>query len=70
DLTGIDNLSVCRDALQRHQWDLEVAVQDQLNISEGRPSVFAASETATPPNVINDGVVQHIFYSPPSGYPR
>lgn len=70
DLTGIDNLSVCRDALQRHSWDLEVAVQDQLNISEGRPSVFAASETATPPSVVNDGVVQHIFYSPPSSLPR
>ncbi|KAF6199790.1 hypothetical protein GE061_006088 [Apolygus lucorum] len=70
DLTGIDNLSVCRDALQRHSWDLEAAVQDQLNISEGRPSVFAASETAAPPTVDNEGAVQHIFYSPPSGIPR
>lgn len=27
DLTGIENLSVCRDVLQRHNWNLEVAVQ-------------------------------------------
>ncbi|KAK9505605.1 hypothetical protein O3M35_009617 [Rhynocoris fuscipes] len=65
DLTGIDNLAVCRDALQRHNWDLEVAVQDQLNISEGRPSVFA-SENA-PPAVVNDGIIQHVFYTPPTG---
>ncbi|XP_014252805.1 FAS-associated factor 2 isoform X1 [Cimex lectularius] len=65
ELTGLDNLSVCRDALHRHGWDLEVAVQDQLNISEGRPSVFA-TENAAPPSVVNDGVVQHVFYSPPS----
>lgn len=24
DLTGIEDMSVCRDVLQRHQWDLEV----------------------------------------------
>ncbi|CAH1406174.1 unnamed protein product [Nezara viridula] len=65
DLTGIENLAVCRDALQRHGWDLEVAVQDQLNISEGRPSLYASEHTA--PTVVNDGIVQHVFYSPPSG---
>jgi len=27
DLTGIEDLSVCRDVLQRHNWNLEVAVQ-------------------------------------------
>uniref|UniRef100_A0A0V0G8G6 Putative regulator of the ubiquitin pathway n=1 Tax=Triatoma dimidiata TaxID=72491 RepID=A0A0V0G8G6_TRIDM len=65
DLTGIDNLAVCRDALQRHSWDLEVAVQDQLNISEGRPSVFASENS--PPAVVNDGIIQHVFYTPPTG---
>ncbi|KAF5302632.1 hypothetical protein FQR65_LT19088 [Abscondita terminalis] len=34
DLTGIDDISICRDVLQRHQWNLEVAVQEQLNIRE------------------------------------
>lgn len=24
DLTGIEDMSICRDVLQRHQWDLEV----------------------------------------------
>ena len=26
DLTGIDDLSVCRDVLHRHRWDLEVFI--------------------------------------------
>lgn len=24
DLTGIEDISICRDVLHRHQWDLEV----------------------------------------------
>lgn len=34
DLTGIEDVTVCRDVLQRHQWNLEVAVQEQLNIRQ------------------------------------
>lgn len=26
DLTGIEDMSICRDVLQRHQWDLEVCL--------------------------------------------
>lgn len=26
DLTGIEDMSICRDVLQRHQWDLEVSI--------------------------------------------
>lgn len=26
DLTGIEDMSICRDVLQRHQWDLEVTL--------------------------------------------
>lgn len=26
DLTGIEDMSICRDVLQRHQWDLEVII--------------------------------------------
>ncbi|XP_039282822.1 FAS-associated factor 2-like [Nilaparvata lugens] len=69
DLTGIDNMTVCRDVLQRHSWDLEVAVQDQLNIREGRPTVFASTESQ-PPTVFTDTVAQHVFISPPSAYRR
>lgn len=65
DLTGIENIAVCRDALQRHAWDLEVAVQNQLNINEGRPSLYASEHA--PPTVVNDGIIQHVFYNPPSG---
>lgn len=64
DLTGIEDMTICRDVLQRHQWDLEVAVQEQLNIREGRPSMFATESRA--PAVVNDHIGQHIFYSPPS----
>nr|XP_022916877.1 FAS-associated factor 2 [Onthophagus taurus] len=64
DLTGIEDMSVCRDVLQRHQWNLEVAVQEQLNIREGRPSVYATE--ARPPAVISDHLTQHIFFTPPT----
>lgn len=66
DLTGIEDMSVCRDVLQRHQWDIEVAVQEQLNIREGRPSVFATE--SRPPTVVSDLAAQH-FYAPSSAGP-
>ncbi|KOB75757.1 UBX domain-containing protein [Operophtera brumata] len=66
DLTGIDDMSICRDVLQRHQWDLEVAIQEQLNIREGRPSVFATEARAPP--VVHDHIAQHVFTDePPEG---
>lgn len=61
DFTGIDDMTVCRDVLTRHQWQLEVAIQEQLNIREGRPSVYATE--SRPPTVINDRFMQHIFTS-------
>lgn len=64
DLTGIEDIAICRDVLQRHQWDLEVAVQEQLNMREGRPSMFATE--SRPPAVINDHAAQRVFYTPPS----
>ncbi|CAG9564728.1 unnamed protein product [Danaus chrysippus] len=59
DLTGIEDISICRDVLQRHQWDLEVAIQEQLNIREGRPSVFATEARAPP--VVHDHIAQQVF---------
>ncbi|XP_046396416.1 FAS-associated factor 2 [Ischnura elegans] len=56
ELTGIDDMSVCRDVLQRHSWDLEVAVQDQLNMREGRPSVFFSSRERDNPVPVMDAV--------------
>lgn len=64
DLTGIEDITICRDILQRHQWNLEVAVQEQLNIREGRPSVYA-TETR-PPVVVSDHLGQLVFYTPPT----
>ncbi|XP_037958621.1 FAS-associated factor 2 [Teleopsis dalmanni] len=61
DLTGIEDLNVCRDVLIRNDWNLEVAFQQQLNIREGRPTVYASSSNARAPAVINDQFMQQIF---------
>lgn len=67
DLTGIEDMSICRDVLQRHQWDLEVAIQEQLNIREGRPSVFATEARAPP--VVHDHLAQQVFTDEPAEGP-
>ncbi|XP_060522798.1 FAS-associated factor 2 [Cylas formicarius] len=64
DLTGIEDMTICRDVLQRHQWNLEVAVQEQLNIREGRPSVYASE--SRPPAVVSEHLGQLIYFSPPT----
>lgn len=63
DLTGIEDMTICRDVLQRHQWNLEVAVQEQLNIREGRPSIYATE--SRPPAVISDLLGQRVYYALP-----
>lgn len=74
DLIGIEDITICRDILIRHQWDLEVAIQEQLNIREGRPSMYAsASDNSRPPQVVNDRYLQRVFSSnreptPPAGF--
>ncbi|KAK0175471.1 hypothetical protein PV327_009219 [Microctonus hyperodae] len=64
DLTGIEDLSICRDVLQRHSWNLEVAVQEQLNLYEGRPSMFAQDTRYRPPAVVED-TSSRIYFNPP-----
>uniref|UniRef100_A0A1Q3F6M6 Putative regulator of the ubiquitin pathway n=1 Tax=Culex tarsalis TaxID=7177 RepID=A0A1Q3F6M6_CULTA len=59
DITGLEDITVCRDILIRHQWDLEVAFQEHLNIREGRPSAYATESRA--PAVVNDRFLQHVF---------
>ncbi|XP_060579347.1 FAS-associated factor 2-like isoform X2 [Ruditapes philippinarum] len=51
DLTGIEEIDRCRQTLERHNWDIEVAVQDTFNEQEGRQSVFnePPEEPRTPP---------------------
>ncbi|XP_063244113.1 FAS-associated factor 2 [Bacillus rossius redtenbacheri] len=67
DLTGIEDMTVCRDVLQRHAWDLEVAVQEQLNLREGRPSVYRPD--SAPLALVDDRAAQHTYFAPPpSGY--
>lgn len=61
ELTGIEDINICRDVLIRHQWDLEVAIQEQLNIREGRPSMYATTTDIRVPQVVNDRYLQHVF---------
>lgn len=61
---GIEDITICRDVLQRHQWNLEVAVQEQLNMREGRPSVYATE--SRPPAVVSDLLGQLVFTTPPT----
>ncbi|ALC39987.1 Faf [Drosophila busckii] len=61
DLTGIEDMNICRDVLIRHQWDLEVAFQEQMNIREGRPTMLTASTDVRAPAVINDRFLQQVF---------
>lgn len=73
DLIGIDDIIQCRDILTRHQWDLEVAIQEQLNLREGRPSMYASSIENREPQVINDRYLQRVFVNnrdpvPPHGF--
>ncbi|XP_076669923.1 fas-associated factor 2 [Andrena cerasifolii] len=69
DLTGIEDLSICRDVLQRHNWNLEVAVQEQLNLYEGRPSMYAQDSRLRPPQVVDDSSSRIYFHysESPSG---
>ncbi|XP_041360810.1 FAS-associated factor 2-like [Gigantopelta aegis] len=48
DLTGIDDIARCREVLQRHNWDIETAVQDTFNEREGAPRVFNQPEPRQP----------------------
>ncbi|XP_071493051.1 FAS-associated factor 2-like [Diadema antillarum] len=43
DLTGIEDMERCRNILDQHDWNIETAVQDTLNVSEGRPTVYDRS---------------------------
>lgn len=63
ELTGIDDINVCRDILIRHHWNLEIAFQERERMNEGVPSLFASSLEARAPTVLNDRFLQHIFVS-------
>ncbi|KAL4217955.1 FAS-associated factor 2 [Mactra antiquata] len=62
DLTGIEDIDRCRGTLVRHNWDIEVAVQDTFNEQEGRQSVFNETppEPRTPPMNL-DPTDQRVF---------
>ncbi|CAD6999595.1 unnamed protein product [Ceratitis capitata] len=61
DITGIEDMNICRDVLIRHQWDLEIAFQEQMNIREGIPTTYAASRDVRAPAVLDDRFLQQVF---------
>lgn len=63
ELTGIEDINVCRDILIRHQFNLEVAFQERERMNEGVPSMYVSSVETRAPTVLNDRFLQHIFIS-------
>ena len=47
--------------VNKYQFDFQVAVQEQMNIREGRPSSFVGSRDVRAPAVINDRFLQQVF---------
>lgn len=47
--------------LQEYYDQFKVAFQEQMNIREGRPSMFAGSRDVRAPVVINDRFLQQVF---------
>ena len=39
-ITGKEDFEECKQLLEQHRWDLQFAVQDALNIAEGRENVY------------------------------
>lgn len=54
-------MSISRDVLIRHQWDLEVAFQEQMNMREGIPSNYVVSRDVRAPTVLDDRLLQQVF---------
>lgn len=63
ELTGIEDINIVRDILIRHQWNLEIAFQEQERMNEGEPSLYVSTVDQRAPTVINDRFLQHIFVS-------
>ncbi|XP_031572121.1 FAS-associated factor 2-like [Actinia tenebrosa] len=51
DITGMEDVDECTAILERHQWDIETAVQDTFNKAEGAATVFheEPNEVDSPP---------------------
>ncbi|GFT39061.1 FAS-associated factor 2 [Nephila pilipes] len=62
DLTGIEDIERCRNILDNHNWDLEVATQVTLNMREGAPSVYRPLPRSPPPVVANPPDQRFVIY--------
>ncbi|KAG8193802.1 hypothetical protein JTE90_029536 [Oedothorax gibbosus] len=68
DLTGIEDMERCRNMLETHNWDLEVATQVTLNMREGSPSVYRPLPR-TPPPVVTSPPDQRVYLAVRSWQP-
>jgi UBA-like domain len=62
ELTGIDDINVCRDILIRHHWNLEIAFSERERMNEGVLSLVSSYDTRTLA-VLNEKFFQQIFIS-------
>lgn len=62
ELTGIEDINVCRETLIRNHWNIEIAFQERERLAEGVPSLSSSLEVRAP-IVLNDRFLQHIFVS-------
>merc|ERR1711976_435588 len=53
DLTGIDDLQICRALLESKQWDLEAVAKEHLNIPSNEPSISPPRPSANIPEAPN-----------------
>lgn len=64
DLSGIEDIERCKRILQQHSFNIEAAVQDTLNESEGRPPVYNQPQgqlNERPPAVDTHPFVQRVY---------
>ncbi|PIK58140.1 putative FAS-associated factor 2 [Apostichopus japonicus] len=64
DLSGIEDIERCKRILQQHNYNIEAAVQDTLNESEGRPLVYNQPQSQPqerPPTVDTQPFVQRVY---------
>lgn len=49
EITGIEDEAEILEHLGSHQWNLEAAVQDALNVKEGRGTIYSQTPSPRPP---------------------
>jgi len=67
DLTGIEDLQICRALLESKQWDLEATAREHLNIPSNEPPIQRPVMPSAPPEAPN---ARHVLRPQPRDNPR